>query len=201
MPKSASYFVFHPNQLRTTQSAVCSKICSGLTRVYKRSRKCDPIHELCLVFSHKCSLCKTETQTQHSRELFSDVSQPTWRRWVCRSISTLKVKGWYNIEKDSKHRRRIRCSSNFERIRCVNVVAWINSMPVIYRMFASKKQWSPPHGYVLRVGLLKTTLALCTISPKGILQFWSCNKAVANVFPHKAEPSSATRTGQYLLDC
>ena len=40
----------------------------------------------------------------------------------------------------------------------------------------------------------------CTISPKGIVQFWSCNKAVANVFPHKAEPSSATRTGQYLLD-
>ena len=42
---------------------------------------------------------------------------------------------------------------------------------------------------------------LRTISPKGIVQFWSCNKAVANVFPHKAEPSSATRTGQYLLDC
>jgi len=40
-----------------------------------------------------------------------------------------------------------------------------------------------------------------TISTKGIVQFWSCNKAVANVFPHKAEPSSATRTGQYLSDC
>ena len=38
-------------------------------------------------------------------------------------------------------------------------------------------------------------------SPKGIVQFWSCNKAVTNVFPHKAEPSSATRTGQYILDC
>jgi len=38
------------------------------------------------------------------------------------------------------------------------------------------------------------------ISPKGIVQFWSCNKAVANVFPHKAEPSSVIRTGQYLLD-
>jgi len=41
----------------------------------------------------------------------------------------------------------------------------------------------------------------CTISPKGIVQLWSWNKAVANVFPHKAEPSSATRTGQHLLDC
>ena len=30
--------------------------------------------------------------------------------------------------------------------------------------------------------------------------FWSCNKAVANAFPHKAEPSCATKTGQYLLD-
>jgi len=39
-----------------------------------------------------------------------------------------------------------------------------------------------------------------TISPKGIVQFWSCNKASANVFPHKTEPSSATRTGQYILD-
>ena len=29
----------------------------------------------------------------------------------------------------------------------------------------------------------------------------SCNKAVANLFPHTAEPSSATRTGQCLLDC
>jgi len=41
----------------------------------------------------------------------------------------------------------------------------------------------------------------CTSSPKGIVRFWSCNKAVTNVFPHKAEPSSAFRTGQYLLDC
>jgi len=38
------------------------------------------------------------------------------------------------------------------------------------------------------------------ISPKGIVQFWSCNKAETNVFPHKAELSSAARTGQYLLD-
>jgi len=28
-----------------------------------------------------------------------------------------------------------------------------------------------------------------TISPKGIVRFWSCSKAVVNVFPHKAEPS------------
>ena len=28
-----------------------------------------------------------------------------------------------------------------------------------------------------------------TISPKGIVRFWSCHKAVANVFPQKAEPS------------
>jgi len=27
------------------------------------------------------------------------------------------------------------------------------------------------------------TLIICTISPKGIVLFWSCNKAVANVFP------------------
>jgi len=39
----------------------------------------------------------------------------------------------------------------------------------------------------------------CTIVPKGIVRFRSCNKAVANVFPHKAEPSCATRTGQCLL--
>jgi len=39
----------------------------------------------------------------------------------------------------------------------------------------------------------------CTIAPKGIVRFRSCNKAVVNVFPHKAEPSCATRTGQYLL--
>jgi len=32
-----------------------------------------------------------------------------------------------------------------------------------------------------------------------VFRFRSCNKAVANVFPHKAEPSCATRTGQYLL--
>jgi len=42
---------------------------------------------------------------------------------------------------------------------------------------------------------------LGTSNPKGIVQFWSCNKAVAKVFPHKAELSIATRTGQYLLDC
>jgi len=36
-----------------------------------------------------------------------------------------------------------------------------------------------------------------TFSPKGIVQFWSCNKAVASAFPHKAEPSSAT--GQYIV--
>jgi len=39
-----------------------------------------------------------------------------------------------------------------------------------------------------------------TISSIGIVQFWSRNKAVVNVFPHKAEPSHATRTGLYLLD-
>jgi len=39
-----------------------------------------------------------------------------------------------------------------------------------------------------------------TIRPKGIVQFWSCNKAVAYVLPHKTEPTSATRTGQYLFD-
>jgi len=42
---------------------------------------------------------------------------------------------------------------------------------------------------------------LFVISPKGIVHFWSCNKAVAYVFPHKAEPSSAIRTVQDLLDC
>jgi len=40
-----------------------------------------------------------------------------------------------------------------------------------------------------------------TSSPKGSVQFRSCNKAVVNVLPHKAEPSCTTRTGQYLLDC
>ena len=39
-----------------------------------------------------------------------------------------------------------------------------------------------------------------TISPKGSVQLWSCDKVVAYVFPHEAEPSSAIRTGQYLLD-
>jgi len=46
-----------------------------------------------------------------------------------------------------------------------------------------------------------TFWTVSTISPKGIFRFWSCNKAVAIVFPHKAEPSSAARTGQYFLDC
>jgi len=32
------------------------------------------------------------------------------------------------------------------------------------------------------------------------VRFSSCNKAVVNVFPHKAEPYYATRTGQYLSD-
>jgi len=41
----------------------------------------------------------------------------------------------------------------------------------------------------------------CTSSPKGMVRFWTCYKAVANVFPNKAEPSCTTRTGQYLLDC
>jgi len=41
---------------------------------------------------------------------------------------------------------------------------------------------------------------MCTISPKGIVRFRSRNKAVAYVFLHKAEPSSATGTAQYLLD-
>ena len=36
---------------------------------------------------------------------------------------------------------------------------------------------------------------------KRYVQFWSCNKAVAYVFPHRVEPSSAIRTGQYLLNC
>ena len=40
----------------------------------------------------------------------------------------------------------------------------------------------------------------CTISPKGIVQFWSFNKAVVNVLPHKAEPSCATTTGENFLD-
>jgi len=44
------------------------------------------------------------------------------------------------------------------------------------------------------------SVIVSTISPKAIVRFWSCNKAVANVFLHKAEPSSATGTGQYLLD-
>jgi len=35
-----------------------------------------------------------------------------------------------------------------------------------------------------------------TISTKGTVLFWSCNKAVAYVFLHKAEPSCAT---QYYL--
>ena len=35
----------------------------------------------------------------------------------------------------------------------------------------------------------------CTISPKGIVRFWLCYVA-ANIFPHKAKPSCATRTGQ-----
>jgi len=43
-------------------------------------------------------------------------------------------------------------------------------------------------------------ISIVTISPKGIVRFWSCNKAVVNVFPHKAEPSNMTRTGKYLLD-
>jgi len=38
-----------------------------------------------------------------------------------------------------------------------------------------------------------------TIVPKGIVRFRSCNKAAVNVFPHRAEPSCATRTGHYLL--
>ena len=42
--------------------------------------------------------------------------------------------------------------------------------------------------------------SLSNISPKGIVRFRSCNKAVAYVFSQKTEPSSATRTGQYLLD-
>ena len=41
-----------------------------------------------------------------------------------------------------------------------------------------------------------------TISPKDNVQFWSCYKyKVAHVFPHKAELFTATRTGQYLLNC
>jgi len=51
------------------------------------------------------------------------------------------------------------------------------------------------------ITLWEMVLAVGTISPKGFVQFYSCNKAVAYVFPHEAEPSSATRTGQYLLDC
>jgi len=39
---------------------------------------------------------------------------------------------------------------------------------------------------------------MCTIRPRGIVQYWSCDKAVVNVIPQTAQPSSATRTGQYL---
>jgi len=39
-----------------------------------------------------------------------------------------------------------------------------------------------------------------TVSPKGTVRFWSRNKAVANAFPYRAEPSSVTRTRQYRLD-
>ena len=35
---------------------------------------------------------------------------------------------------------------------------------------------------------------------EGNIRFWSCDKAVVNVFPHKVEPFCATRTRQYLLD-
>jgi len=38
-----------------------------------------------------------------------------------------------------------------------------------------------------------------TFSPKCIVQFWLCNKAAVNVFPHKADPCCAIRIGHYLL--
>jgi len=40
----------------------------------------------------------------------------------------------------------------------------------------------------------------CTICPKIIVWLWSFNKAVANVFSHKAEASRAIRIGHLLLD-
>jgi len=51
--------------------------------------------------------------------------------------------------------------------------------------------------YLLNTGIAYQDLAtfvffICTISPKGIVQFWSCKKVVANVFDRKVEPSSAT---------
>jgi len=48
--------------------------------------------------------------------------------------------------------------------------------------------------------ILKDILRVLGISLKDIVKFWSSNKAVANVFPHKVEPSCTTRTGLYLLE-
>jgi len=55
------------------------------------------------------------------------------------------------------------------------------------------------HRLVAQPELDNTFWTDSTIVPKGIVRFRSCNKAVVNVFPHKAEPSCATRTGQYLF--
>jgi len=69
-----------------------------------------------------------------------------------------------------------------------------NAFPFIYLHTQNR------HGTTLKRGWSLQD-RLSTISPNGtgIGLLWSCNKAVANVFPY-AEPSCATRTGQYLLD-
>jgi len=53
----------------------------------------------------------------------------------------------------------------------------------------------------MKNSFFRIELPIRTIRPKNTVQFWSCNKTVANVFPHRVEPSSVTKTGQYLLDC
>jgi len=42
--------------------------------------------------------------------------------------------------------------------------------------------------------ILEQAFSTSTISPKGIVRLWSCNKAVAYAFPRKAETSNARRT-------
>ena len=78
---------------------------------------------------------------------------------------------------------------------------FINAVTVLSQRYVSKARLcaSLLSAFALRMIPIFSAAGYGTIVPKGIVRFRSCNKAVVNVFPHKAEPSCATRTGQYLL--
>ena len=83
----------------------------------------------------------------------------------------------------------------------------MTATPILYKYYQIKQGLEGSEGGVIRVQWATKVMSTAVlflmeagimsfetrcISPKGIVQFWTCNKAVANAFLYKAELSSAT---------